>query len=128
MSRTRDRSLRMYWSRVSEYGCMVCRHAPATIHHVHGGSCRGLRGMGLKSNDWLVIPLCVRHHTGEEGIDTSKPVTEWEMTYGRQSKFLRIVSEKLCVDVLARAGVKPSDFDVDLPIGTEPEPWPSLVT
>lgn len=61
--------IRRYWTRVAALGCYVCRDEfETTIHHVHGGSCSGLSGMGLKSNDWLVIPLCKNHHTGRAGI------------------------------------------------------------
>lgn len=118
--------LKQYWSEVAQLGCVVCLR-PAQLHHVRGGSCRGLAGMGQKANDWLVIPLCMEHHTGSLGIHaTTNSVTEWEQRNGRQSYHLRKVSAKLGVNILAMADLDASAFDADLPLGRAPAWWPTL--
>lgn len=55
------------------------------------------RGMGQKTSDWLVIPLCFNHHVGEEGIDNGIRFTvkEWEDTFGRQRDHLDRTLERL---------------------------------
>jgi hypothetical protein len=55
-------------SKVAGLGCILCRHldlgeTPANLHHVREG-----QGMSQRASDWLVIPLCKRHHQGTEGI------------------------------------------------------------
>lgn len=68
----KDPNIRGHWSRVASLGCIVTG-GPATLHHVHGGSCKeaGIhKGMGQKTSDWLVIPLCpLLHQHPPEGID-----------------------------------------------------------
>ena len=54
-----------YMARVARLGCIVCETvlgyegSPAVIHHI--------RRAGKRSTS-PIIPLCVRHHTGEDGI------------------------------------------------------------
>jgi len=55
-------------NKVASLGCMACRilgygETPAQLHHVREG-----QGMAQKASDWLVIPLCVEHHAGKNGI------------------------------------------------------------
>ncbi len=61
-----------YRERVRGLGCIVCRAVygiatAAQIHHVREG-----QGLGQKASDWLVIPLCLNHHTGPEGIHQAR--------------------------------------------------------
>lgn len=56
-----------------------------------------MRGMSQKVSDWLVIPLCARHHTGKEGIHTIG-VDAWEAAYGPQSGWVDHVGNLLCID------------------------------
>lgn len=70
---------------ITEYGCMVCR-MPAVIHHL-----RGLEfgtGTGKKATDELTIPLCPRHHTGDQGIHVIGQKT-WESKHGTQRELLQ---------------------------------------
>ena len=92
-------------------GCVVSGSPLATLHHCHGGSMpRGISGMGLKSSDWLVIPLAVDFHTGQYGIDSGAlSVDEWEQRYGRQVDHLDLVASTTGVDVWDRAGVAHPD-------------------
>ena len=54
-----------YMARVARLGCIVCQSvlgyedSPAVIHHI--------RRAGVRATS-PIIPLCVRHHTGEDGI------------------------------------------------------------
>ena len=56
-----------YMARVSRLGCILCssvlgwEDSPAVIHHI--------RRAGVRATS-PIIPLCVRHHTGEDGIHT----------------------------------------------------------
>lgn len=56
-------------SKVASLGCIACRQlenaldVPAQLHHPRIG-----QGRGQRANDWLSIPLCQRHHTGNDGI------------------------------------------------------------
>lgn len=100
--------VKRFWSAVAGLGCAVChtRHE-VTIHHCHGGSCRGLRGMGLKPSDWLVIGLCVRHHTGAAGADSSMGIQTWEGMHGPQLLMLFRVALVLGINTFERAGESP---------------------
>lgn len=58
------------------------------------------KGTGLKTNDWLVIPLCHNHHQGPDGIDASQnSVIEWESRFGTQVDYIAWVILQLGVDV-----------------------------
>lgn len=64
------------------------------------------RGGAQKVSDWFQIPLCVLHHVGDEGVDSSMGVDEWERRYGRQLDHLRHVIDMLGVDVFAQAAAE----------------------
>lgn len=58
------------------------------------------KGTGMKTNDWLVIPLCPNHHQGADGIDSSQnSVLEWEARFGTQVDYIAQVILRLGVDV-----------------------------
>ncbi len=63
------------------------------------------RGMGQKTSDWLVIPLCFDHHVGEDGIDNGirYTVESWEAAHGSQLRFVTWVIGKTGVNTLERA-------------------------
>jgi hypothetical protein len=75
--------------------CMACGCIGVQLHHAGGGSMR-YRGVhkaaAAKVSDWLQIPLCEKHHTGEEGIHRIGTST-WEEKFGGQAAML----DKLCV-------------------------------
>lgn len=56
-------------SRVASIGCIACRNlentrdVPAELHHPRTG-----QGKSQRASDWLVVPLCPRHHEGKDGI------------------------------------------------------------
>lgn len=105
--------IRRHWDRVADLGCAISRAPEPTIHHCHGASMLDLPwdnpGMGEKQNDWLVIPLAEKFHTGDYGIDRGmglygSPI-RWEAKFGRQVDFLIWVSERLDYSLFERAGV-----------------------
>lgn len=116
---TVPKEIKDHWGRVSKLGCCINGRAPATIHHVHGGSIietfgyEWSPGMGQKQNDWLVIPLAPEYHTGHMGIDNGqgefKSVAEWEVAFGTQAKFLGairvIIFQQFGYDIYERAGL-----------------------
>ena len=59
-----------YLGRLTRLGCIVCHRLGFTtagldivIHHVREG-----QGQSQRAQNWLTIPLCVYHHTGNGGI------------------------------------------------------------
>lgn len=52
------------------------------------------KGMGQKTGDENIIPLCMDHHTGAHGIHTVGVLT-WEHEYGRQVDMLIAVAVRL---------------------------------
>lgn len=118
MKRTRKqvpKEIRDHWQRVARLGCVVTFSDMATIHHCHGGSIReffgakGMPGVGQKQNDWLVIPLHPRLHTGNDGIDSGMGVERWERRYGAQRQFLEHVRAQIKnrhgYDIYEKAGI-----------------------
>ncbi len=66
----RPHQVRRYMGEVAALGCLACRRihgphdpGPAELHHPRVGA-----GMGLRSSDWDVIPLCPEHHRGKTGV------------------------------------------------------------
>jgi hypothetical protein len=105
--------IKRHWSRVAALGCIVSE-GPATIHHCKGGSMLLIPGLAhpggaQKQNDWLVIPLAERLHTGDLGIDNGmgpfKSKEMWEAHFGQQSAFLDEVCRRLGYNVWKMAGV-----------------------
>jgi hypothetical protein len=72
---------------LAELGCVVClkihgphEPGPVELHHLRSG--------GWGKGDYLtLIPLCVPHHRGQDGIHTLG-TKAWERTYGPQQEFL----------------------------------------
>lgn len=110
-------AVKRYWDKVAALGCIVTgRTDKVTIHHVHGGSMRGVipRGRGVK-HDWMVIPLCAElHSAGPTGIDTGFGVLAWEEMYGTQLQFLLEVMRRTGVDPFKKSGM-PWPEGVDRP-------------
>jgi hypothetical protein len=66
---------------LAELGCMLCRRlfphlepGPVNLHHLRTG------GWG-KGDYTTLIPLCFRHHQGEDGIHTLG-TKAWERKFG----------------------------------------------
>ena len=101
-----NKELKDHWSRVAELGCLISQ-GPATLHHCHGGSMRQfgvLRGTSQKVSDWLVIPIAMKYHTGDQGVDFIG-VETWEKRFGTQVDFIDEVCLALNVNVWKKAGI-----------------------
>lgn len=111
-------AIKAYWSKVASLGCIVTgRIDSVTIHHVHGGSIRGVvpRGRGVKE-DWMVIPIHASLHTaGPTAIDGAFGVLAWEDMYGTQLHFLLEVMRRTGVDPFKKSGL-PWPEGVDRPV------------
>jgi hypothetical protein len=70
---------RKYLNWVRTQPC-VCCGGFAQAHHLID---KGDGFMGGKAVDWLAIPLCADHHTGDHGIHQRGTQT-WEREYGDQ--------------------------------------------
>jgi hypothetical protein len=57
-SRHKSVELQRFHDFVADHGCLVCEGL-ATIHHVTAYADRPGR---ISRSDWLVVPLCPRHH------------------------------------------------------------------
>jgi len=83
-------------NRVANLGCICCHilgfpESPAEIHHIRTGV-----GIGQRSSNYDVIPLCHTHHrTGDWGTAYHKGSTAFEKQYGTELELLEIVKEAL---------------------------------
>ena len=73
-------------------GCIVCRnlghHSEAEVHHVSSG------GMGLRSSNFDIIPLCHQHHrTGGHGVAIHEGKKTFELNYGKELTLLDQVND-----------------------------------
>lgn len=64
MKKKATKEERLYMSRVAMLGCMICGNSQVEIHHKTG------TGMGLRASHADIMPLCVNHHRGQNGIHT----------------------------------------------------------
>lgn len=100
--------LERHHAKVRGLGCFVSGRVPVELHHCHGGSLTRfgqLRGVALKTSDWLVIPLHHDYHTGKFGVDRIG-VDTWEMEFGSQVAALDWVCNCTGEDVWTRANIK----------------------
>lgn len=85
-----------YADAVAALGCLICGQL-AQLHHCKGGSMREVgvhKGWGQKTGDENIIPLCLDHHTGANGIHTIGVLT-WEACYGAQREWLAYVGQRI---------------------------------
>jgi len=81
-----------YMGRVAELGCVICGGIPEIHHNTKN------RGYGAKSSNYDIMPLCVHHHRGEEGIHHIG-VKTWEAKYGDQDDLVKQVKLKVYKDI-----------------------------
>ena len=64
----RERS-RKHLAFVGAQPCCIpgCRRDPVQVHHLTHAT-PGLKARGLKTSDAFTVPLCVHHHTGDDGV------------------------------------------------------------
>lgn len=80
-------------SAVAALGCIVCRNvhgrddSPAELHHI-----RATAGMGQRSSEFEVIPLCPWHHRlGGYGNAVHAGRIMWEANFGTERELLALV-------------------------------------
>ncbi len=98
-----------YWSRLAKHGCLVCRR-PAEIAHAHGGSIvermqePKAKGVKLDRYDWLVLPLCPKHHRTSEALALDLiGARAWELLFGRQDEWIDYLAALYGLDLWALA-------------------------
>lgn len=76
------------------------------LHHTHGASMLGIgvhKGLSLKTNPFLQIPLTFKYHRGEFDPEHIGMRT-WEEKFGTQLGMLERVNDQLPYDVFVQAG------------------------
>ena len=88
MAKYKTKSERDYMSRVASIGCICCGQ-PAELHHP-----RKHTGLGLRSSNFDVIPLCPTHHRlGKVSIHLGK--AQFEHKFGTEKELLKKVKKAL---------------------------------
>jgi hypothetical protein len=86
---------REHLNKVAELGCIVCYNngypdSPAEIHHVNA------RGMGMRSDNYSVIPLCPGHHRlFGYGEAVHAGLVAFEKNHGTEAELLKQVRERV---------------------------------
>jgi hypothetical protein len=79
-----------YQDRVRALGCLICER-PASLHHTRFGV-----GMGQKSKERSILPLCPDHHQwGGHGVAFHAGKKTWQQIYGTEEALLKVVEDKL---------------------------------
>lgn len=83
----------MPWALAQKGACVVCGSPFTERHHVFPGSFR------KKSEEWgYTLPLCRRHHTGNDGIHFNRPMMlhyqqlaqrDFEARFGTRELFIK---------------------------------------
>ncbi|MEF3110544.1 Ref family recombination enhancement nuclease [Raoultella sp. WB_B2P2-3] len=87
---------RIYLSRVSALGCIVCRNlclgdTPAEIHHIRTG-----QGTSQRADHYKTIPLChIHHRTGGYAVAFHAGRRIWESKFGTEAELLLQVYNEL---------------------------------
>ena len=87
---------KLYLDKVANLGCVVCRNlglgpTPAQLHHVREG-----QGLSQRASHFLVIPLCLLHHTGgAHGESFHSGPQVFEAKYGSELELLAQTYEEV---------------------------------
>lgn len=78
---------------IAEMPCYACfqdgLEVASEVHHI-----RSHTGLGLKSSDFMTIPLCPRHHRyGKVSVHLGK--VDFEKKYGTQQEILKKVNREI---------------------------------
>ena len=96
-----------YHEKLKSLGCVICQtQTTLCLHHVLGGSVARVgidKGLALKVSDWLVLPLCLNHHVGNEGIHQIGVLT-WENKFGSQLHYLKTIGNIFELNLFELAG------------------------
>lgn len=73
-----NRATRLYFDRIRDYGCIICRQE-AVIHHVMSD----VPGKVGRRDDRFVIPLCPTHHNmGNDSVHLLGSERKFEQVHG----------------------------------------------
>jgi hypothetical protein len=94
---------------LSEMGCAICE-MPPQIHHLIGYKHRGL---SQRAPDDKTIPLCLNHHTGQDGIH-KMGMRPWEEKYGTQEYLLEVtnIKIKMLKDIHKNGYIDRDNYDI----------------
>ena len=88
MAKYKTKSEQDYMSRVADLGCICCGQ-PAELHHP-----RRHTGLGLRSSNYDVIPLCPNHHRlGKVSIHLGKKA--FTDKYGTEQQLEKNMRERI---------------------------------
>lgn len=76
-----------HMDRVAQLPCVICSTSPVEVHHAGTGA-------GGRKNHMKVLPLCVNHHRGAQGIHTIGRKV-WRELFGTEDKLLQQVDVML---------------------------------
>ena len=82
---SKTKAMTKHLDSVSRVGCMICRSPFVHLHHIRPKN----TGMGRRTSDLCVIPLCQEHHQGNSGIHYNK--TKFEELHGKEIDLLEII-------------------------------------
>lgn len=91
-------SYKAHKKNVLELGCCVTRNPECVPHHIIGREATriyGIKGLGLRHNHFLIIPLSPMMHTAGPMAIHKIGVEEWENRFGKQTDYLRWVNSRL---------------------------------
>ena len=80
---------KLHMSKVAALGCIICGMSLVHLHHIRYA---GL-GMGRRSSNYEVIPLCQFHHQGSFSVHATPKA--FEEKYGTQKQLLEKVLEAI---------------------------------
>lgn len=78
-----------HMDKVAQLGCIICGNPEVHLHHIRY---KGL-GMGRRSTNFEVIPLCQPHHQGNFSVHNR--TIEFEKKFGSQKKLLERVLKRI---------------------------------
>lgn len=87
--KTKSKLEQQHMDKVARLGCIICGNSEVHLHHIRY---KGL-GMGRKSTNFEVIPLCQPHHQGSFSVHGSPK--EFEQKYGTQKELLERVLKRI---------------------------------
>lgn len=87
MANAPTKAQRKRWELIRALGCIVCGSHMVEIHHTGTGA-------GGRKNHDKVLPLCVWHHRGGEGLHHIGRKT-WRERFGTEDELLEKVAARL---------------------------------
>jgi len=86
---------KQWMGRVAALGCYLCQHlgygaTPAQVHHLREG-----QGMSQRASNWLVAPLCDKHHANSSPDGIHGQRRAWKLAHVDEMDALAWVIERL---------------------------------